>query len=352
MPLGRSTHHHAPFAGATARSVVRRTSVIAVASVLVASSMLAACGSDDPSSSSEASSSVSEQPTATEEPTVSGSDVGFEASGEIGDRPVLTFDGDTPPSGLQVSAVTEGDGEVVAPGSQVTVNYYGAVWGSQEPFDNSYDRGQSTSFGLNQVITGWTVGLEGQRVGSRVLITIPPDLGYGPSGGNGSIGAEDTIVFVVDILGTVGPDVTGQADATPTGAEVPVTWEGGARRARHLRRGRRRDAGTDRARRDGPRRGHRRSARRERRGELPVHAHHLGQRRQREHLARSGRSRAAVRGGRFRLGVRLADRGSGRFPHPAADPRERGGGDHHDRPRRRSRCEHPGRSLTRNPRCS
>ena len=205
---------------------MRRTSVIAVASVLVASSMLAACGSDDPSSSSEASSSVSEQPTATEEPTVSGSDVGFEASGEIGDRPVLTFDGDTPPSGLQVSAVTEGDGEVVAPGSQVTVNYYGAVWGSQEPFDNSYDRGQSTSFGLNQVITGWTVGLEGQRVGSRVLITIPPDLGYGPSGGNGSIGAEDTIVFVVDILGTVGPDVTGQADATPTGAEVPVTWEG------------------------------------------------------------------------------------------------------------------------------
>jgi peptidylprolyl isomerase len=53
------------------------------------------------------------------------------------------------------------------------------------------------------VIPGFRDGLIGQTVGSRVIIVIPPDLGYGPSGGtgDGAIGAEDTIVFVVDILG-------------------------------------------------------------------------------------------------------------------------------------------------------
>lgn len=207
---------------------MRRQSLVSLASVLAAAALLAACADGAPTSSDASGSPEAESsaPAATEEATVSGSDVGFEASGAFGERPVLTFGGDTPPSGLQVAVVSEGDGDVVTAGSQVTVNYYGAIWGSDEPFDNSYDRGAPTSFGLGQVIPGWSVGLEGQRVGSRVLISVPPALGYGPMGGSGTIGAEDTIVFVVDIIGTLPLDAAGQADATPTDAEVPVTWEG------------------------------------------------------------------------------------------------------------------------------
>lgn len=205
---------------------MRRHSRALVVSALAVGALLAGCASD--TSSQAPAGDGAAAPASTDAAAIAGSDVGFTATGAVGDRPELTFESSTPPSGLQVSVAEEGDGPLVEAGSQVTVNYYGAVWGSDEPFDNSYDRGAPTSFGLNQVIPGWTIGLEGQRVGSRVLITIPPELGYGPSGGSsdGAIGAQDTIVFVVDILATVSADGSGQADATPTDAVVPVTWAG------------------------------------------------------------------------------------------------------------------------------
>jgi peptidylprolyl isomerase len=74
-------------------------------------------------------------------------------------------------------------------------------------FDNSYDRGSSISFpiGVGAVIGGWDDGLVGQQVGSRVLLSIPPHLGYGPRGMPAAgIRGADTLVFVVDILGTTG----------------------------------------------------------------------------------------------------------------------------------------------------
>ena len=70
-------------------------------------------------------------------------------------------------------------------------------------FDNSYDRGQPLSFpiGVGMVISGWDQGLVGQRVGSRVLLSIPPEFGYGSRGvPQAGIGGEDTLVFVVDII--------------------------------------------------------------------------------------------------------------------------------------------------------
>ena len=66
-------------------------------------------------------------------------------------------------------------------------------------FDSSWDRGASSSFSLDEVITGWKQGLAGHAVGSQVLLVVPPDLGYGDKD-SGKIPANSTLVFVVDIL--------------------------------------------------------------------------------------------------------------------------------------------------------
>jgi peptidylprolyl isomerase len=126
------------------------------------------------------------------------------ASGGFGDKPVLTFPDTPAPHELAVQVLSPGDGDVVEPGDDIEVNYLGQVWGGQV-FDNSYDRRSSISFGIGvgQVIGGWDEGLVGQTVGSRVLLSIPPYLGYGDRGMPAAgIGGTDTLVFVVDIVGT------------------------------------------------------------------------------------------------------------------------------------------------------
>lgn len=126
------------------------------------------------------------------------------ASGSFGDKPVLTFPDTPAPEDLQVQVLHQGDGDTVEAGDDIEVHYFGQVWGGS-PFDNSYDRGSSISFGIGvgQVIGGWDEGLVGQQVGSRVLLSIPPHLGYGERGvPQAGIRGGDTLVFVVDVVGT------------------------------------------------------------------------------------------------------------------------------------------------------
>lgn len=143
----------------------------------------------------------------------------------------LDFEGATEPDELQVSIVEEGDGDAVTREDMVFVNYAGMVWGSDETFDSSFERGEPTTFPLSGVVQGWRDGLAGQKVGSRVIISVPAELGYGPNGGQptAGIGPDDTIVFVVDIIGSLSPDASGDADAeeiTPVD-ELPIEIEGG-----------------------------------------------------------------------------------------------------------------------------
>ncbi len=126
------------------------------------------------------------------------------ASGSFGDKPVITFPDAPAPADLGVEPLVLGEGDVVEAGDEIEVNYLGQVWGGQV-FDNSYDRGAPVRFpiGVGAVIQGWDEALVGASVGSRVLISIPPDLGYGPAGmPRAGIGGTDTLVFVVDVLGT------------------------------------------------------------------------------------------------------------------------------------------------------
>lgn len=123
-------------------------------------------------------------------------------SGQFGDKPELVFASAEPREDLQVEVLVEGDGPVVEAGDTIVCNYLGQIWGG-EVFDNSYDRGAPLDFqiGVGMVISGWDDGLVGQRVGSRVLLSVPPHLGYGEFGvPPAGIGGDATLVFVTDIV--------------------------------------------------------------------------------------------------------------------------------------------------------
>lgn len=122
--------------------------------------------------------------------------------GDFGTKPTLEFPDAAAPAGLQVELLREGSGAEVEAGREIVVDYLGQTWAGNV-FDNSYDRGQPLSFpiGVGMVIGGWDRGLVGQRVGSRVLLSIPPELGYGQRGvPQAGIKGGDTLVFVVDII--------------------------------------------------------------------------------------------------------------------------------------------------------
>ncbi|BAC74397.1 MULTISPECIES: FKBP-type peptidyl-prolyl cis-trans isomerase [Streptomyces] len=105
------------------------------------------------------------------------------------------------PTKLVANYVIEGDGDVVKADSSVLVQYKGVLWDTGKEFDSTYSRSALTSFSLQQVVKGWSQGLTGKKVGSRVLIVVPPKLGYGDSPPSGSgIEKDSTLVFSVDIL--------------------------------------------------------------------------------------------------------------------------------------------------------
>jgi peptidylprolyl isomerase len=108
-----------------------------------------------------------------------------------------------PPKKLQVIPLIEGNGAEVAEGDALTVDYFGAVWGKQQAFDDSYSRGTPADLTLakGQLIDGWVEGLKGVKVGSRVMLVIPPDQGYGAKGSPPAIPPNATLVFVIDVLG-------------------------------------------------------------------------------------------------------------------------------------------------------
>ncbi|MBW1602149.1 FKBP-type peptidyl-prolyl cis-trans isomerase [Streptomyces sp. JJ66] len=116
-----------------------------------------------------------------------------------GKAPAIEVPKAAPPKELVSAYVLEGDGPEVTESDGVVVQYKGVLWDGGKEFDSTYARGEITQFGLGQVIQGWAQGLTGQKVGSRVMIVVPPELGYGEEGTDGIPGGA-TIVFSVDIL--------------------------------------------------------------------------------------------------------------------------------------------------------
>ena len=119
-------------------------------------------------------------------------------------KPVVTIPEEAaPPPDLVVEDLSTGDGSEAVAGTSVDVHYVGVAWSTGRQFDASWDRGEPLSFrlGAGQVITGWDRGVAGMRVGGRRRLTIPPDLAYGSRGAGGVIGPNETLVFVVDLVG-------------------------------------------------------------------------------------------------------------------------------------------------------
>ena len=111
--------------------------------------------------------------------------------------------GESPSYQLELEDLVEGEGEEAVKGSVVEVHYVGVSWKNGRQFDASWDRGDTFKFtlGRGQVIQGWDQGVAGMRVGGRRRITIPPMLAYGKRGAGGVIGPDETLVFVVDLIG-------------------------------------------------------------------------------------------------------------------------------------------------------
>ena len=105
----------------------------------------------------------------------------------------------TTASGLQYKVLKEGSGAKPSATSTVTVHYKGTLLDGKQ-FDSSYDRGQPATFQLNQVIPGWTEGVQLMTPGAKYQFWIPGNLGYGPQGSPPTIPPNATLVFEVELL--------------------------------------------------------------------------------------------------------------------------------------------------------
>ena len=158
----------------------RRLILIALACAALAG---AGCGSDSEEQPSSATPEAPATPAAT--------------------KPEITVPKGKAPEKLVVNDITEGSGPVAEAGTNVQVHYVGISFANGRQFDASWDRGEPFSFqlGAGQVIPGWDQGVQGMKVGGRRQLVIPPDLAYGKQGSPPAIGPDETLVFVIDLLG-------------------------------------------------------------------------------------------------------------------------------------------------------
>jgi peptidylprolyl isomerase len=183
--------------------------------LLLAALALAACGSssdksDESAATPEATTTEAPTAAATESPTAAAGGTSGKAvkvTGKLGAKPKITVPGGDPPTKLVIKDIKKGTGPKATAGQTVTVQYEGVLWKDGSQFDASWDHGQPFSFplGQGQVIPGWDQGVAGMRKGGRRVLTIPPDLAYGPNGAPPAIGPNETLVFVVDLQNITSP---------------------------------------------------------------------------------------------------------------------------------------------------
>lgn len=111
----------------------------------------------------------------------------------------------TTDSGLQFIVMEPGEGDNPVAADSVEVHYEGRLVDGTV-FDSSFERGQTVTFGLTQVIPGWTEGLQLMKPGAKYKFIIPPELGYGEGGAGQMIGPNATLLFDVELIAVVKAD--------------------------------------------------------------------------------------------------------------------------------------------------
>lgn len=101
---------------------------------------------------------------------------------------------------LEISDVEVGTGEEVRPGATITAHYTGALVRNGIIFQSSFDFGKAITFGLDQVIKGWTEGVPGMKVGGTRRLVIPAEMAYGSSSPSKNIPANSDLVFDIDLV--------------------------------------------------------------------------------------------------------------------------------------------------------
>jgi len=167
-------------------------------------SFLASCGSDSdsipplPSPAVELDATQAPVPTPTPTVNIDNTDMLF--------KPFVQVPEDDPPEELSLEDIVGGSGDPVAAGDFLIMEYVGVSYSTGLQFDSSWDRGEPFAFelGTGKVISGWDEGIVGMSPGGRRLLIIPPGLAYGENGsGSGSIGPNETLIFIVDLLASV-----------------------------------------------------------------------------------------------------------------------------------------------------
>lgn len=110
---------------------------------------------------------------------------------------------DAPDGKLRVLPLITGDGPKVTKDSTIVTRYLGQVFKAKKPFDEAYSKTDPATFNISGLVKGWQQGLVGVPAGSRIVIVVPPALGYGKQGNEGAgIKGTDTLYFVLDVLAT------------------------------------------------------------------------------------------------------------------------------------------------------
>lgn len=122
-------------------------------------------------------------------------------SDNAGTKPTISKPEGAAPTTLVTKDIIEGSGPAAVATSTMTVHYTLLTWSQGEVVESSWDSGSPATFPLANVIAGWQQGIPGMKVGGRRLLVIPPDLGYGAQGAGAAIGPNETLIFVVDVIG-------------------------------------------------------------------------------------------------------------------------------------------------------
>jgi peptidylprolyl isomerase len=172
--------------------------------------LLAACGEDEattePTPAASASATPSASAPASKAPVKVSAAKNLDAikvAGNYGKSPKVTVKAPWAIDKTRTEVLEPSDGAVVKAGQTVEVNYFGVNGRTGKKFDDSFSRGQSIAFDLDQVVPGFQKGLVGQRQGSRVLVAMPGTDGYDTAGGSQQAGIQvgDSLIFVVDLVG-------------------------------------------------------------------------------------------------------------------------------------------------------